>query len=251
MALSPETQMKLEILPVQHVPEIRPGINLGGCLRDAVRASGFELQSKDILAVTQKIVSKAEGRVVPLSSVQPSAYSESIARRMSKDPRLVEVILRESRRIVRMRGEVLICETHHGFICANAGVDQSNVQDNDSVTLLPKDPDRSARELAERLGCGIIVTDTFGRAWREGLVDAAIGIAGVPAFIDLRGKEDSYGHSLRVTLLAAADALAAVAGLAMGKTSRTPVALIRGFPWEKTESTAAALLRAPEKDLFL
>src|SRR5207247_4668448 len=135
---------------------------------------------------------------------------------------LVEIILRESRRIVRMRGEVLICETHHGFICANAGVDQSNVEGTETVTLLPKDPDRSARELARALDCGVIITDTFGRVWRDGLLDAAIGLARVPAFIDLRGHEDSYGRSLRVTLLAAADALAAAAGLAMGKTSRTP-----------------------------
>jgi len=149
-----------------------------------------------------------------------------------------------------MRGEVLICETHHGFICANAGVDQSNVE-GDRVTLLPEDPDRSAREIAQALGCGVIVTDTFGRAWREGLVDAAIGIARVPAFIDLRGQEDTYGQVLHVTLLAAADALAAAAGLVMGKTSRTPAALIRGFPWQETESSTAALLRAPERDLFL
>jgi coenzyme F420-0:L-glutamate ligase/coenzyme F420-1:gamma-L-glutamate ligase len=243
--------MKLEILPIDHVPEIRSGMNLGECLREAVRDSGVELQPRDILAVTQKIVSKAEGQIVRLSSVEPSAYSASIARRVSKDPRLVEVILHESRRIVRLRGEVLICETHHGFICANAGVDQSNVEENESVTLLPKDPDRSARELARILGCGVIVTDTFGRVWREGLVDAAIGIARVPAFIDLRGKQDSYGHPLRVTLLAAADSLAAAAGLAMGKTSRTPAALIRGFPWEEAESNAAVLLRAPERDLFL
>jgi len=242
--------MKLEIQPVRHVPEIRSGMNLSEWLREAVSASGFEVHSCDIIAVTQKVVSKAEGRTVQLSTIEPSAYSASIARRMSKDPRLVEVILRESRRIVRMRGEVLICETHHGFICANAGVDQSNVE-GDQVTLLPEDPDRSAREIAQALGCGVIVTDTFGRAWREGLVDAAIGIARVPAFIDLRGQEDTYGQVLHVTLLAAADALAAAAGLVMGKTSRTPAALIRGFPWQETESSTAVLLRAPEKDLFL
>jgi len=242
--------MKLEIQPVRHVPEIRSGMNLSEWLREAVSASGFELHSCDIIAVTQKVVSKAEGRTVQLSTIEPSAYSASIARRMSKDPRLVEVILPESRRIVRMRGEVLICETHHGFICANAGVDQSNVE-GDRVTLLPEDPDRSAREIAQALGCGVIVTDTFGRAWREGLVDTAIGIARVPAFIDLRGQEDTYGQVLHVTLLAAVDALAAAAGLVMGKTSRTPAALIRGFPWQEAESSTAVLLRAPEKDLFL
>ena len=150
-----------------------------------------------------------------------------------------------------MRGDILICETHHGFICANAGVDQSNVEGVDAVVLLPKDPDRSARHLAQLLGCGIIVTDTFGRVWREGLVDVAIGLARVPPFVDYRGRLDTSGRSLKATLLAAADALAAAAGLAMGKTSQTPAALIRGFPWDETESGVAALLRPPERDLFL
>jgi coenzyme F420-0:L-glutamate ligase/coenzyme F420-1:gamma-L-glutamate ligase len=243
--------MKLEFLPIQHLPEIRPGMNLSECLMGGLRATQIELQPQDILAVTQKIVSKAEGQIVELSGVEPSPHSSSIARRMKKDPRLVEVILRESRRIVRMRGEVLICETRHGFICANAGVDQSNVEGSETVTLLPKDPDSSANELANRLGCGVIITDTFGRVWREGLLDAAIGIARVPAFIDFRGKQDTYGHPLHVTLLAAVDALAAAAGLVMGKTARTPAAVIRGFPWQETHSNIAAVLRAPEKDLFL
>jgi len=233
------------------VPEIRPGNDLSECLKSAIRASGLELQQKDIVAVTQKIVSKAEDRVVDLASVEPSAHSVAIARRMKKDPRLVEVILRESRRIVRMRGEVLICETHHGFICANAGVDQSNVEGTGVVTLLPNDPDRSARQLAAALGCGVIVTDTFGRPWRDGLVDAAIGVARVPPFIDLRGQVDDYGHRLNVTLLAAVEGLAAAAGLVMGKTSRIPAALIRGFQWEDAESSASMLLRSSDKDLFL
>src|SRR5215813_14920660 len=153
--------MKLEFLPVEHVPEIRSGVNLPQCLLDAIHRSEIELQKRDILVVTQKVVSKAEGRIVNLSSVHASERSNALARRMKKDPRLVEVILSESRRIVRMRGEVLICETHHGFICANAGVDQSNVEGNDTVTLLPQDPDGSARELARILKCGVIVTDTF------------------------------------------------------------------------------------------
>ncbi len=243
--------MNLQIVPIEHVPEIRAGMNLGECLRAAFLASKLTFQDMDIVAVTQKVVSKAEGRIVDLRQIEPSAYSQSIARRMSKDPRLVEVIMRESRRVVRMRGEVLICETPHGFICANAGVDQSNVETEETVTLLPKNPDRSAEQLARSLGCGVIVTDTFGRVWREGLVDAAIGVAGVPAFIDYRGKTDAYGHPLHVTLLAAADALAAAAGLAMGKTSRTPAALIRGFRWEKPFGPEPSLLRAVEKDLFL
>jgi coenzyme F420-0:L-glutamate ligase/coenzyme F420-1:gamma-L-glutamate ligase len=243
--------MKLEILPVDHVPEITPGMDLGKCLAEATRASGLTLFETDIIAVTQKIVSKAEGRIVHLAAVEPSPQSLAVARRMSKDPRLVELIFRESRRIVRMRGEVIITETEHGFICANAGIDQSNVCASETVTLLPKDPDRSARDIARSLGCGVIITDTFGRAWREGLLDAAIGIAGIPPFIDFRGKQDSYGHELHVTLLAAADALSAAAGLAMGKTSRTPAAVIRGFSWQRTESNATALLRPVERDLFL
>ena len=243
--------MNLEFAPVRHVGEIRPGVNLAECLLQAIRASGFELQSGDIVAVTQKIVSKAEGRIVRLAAIEPTSYSISIGRRMKKDPRLIEVILRESKRIVRMRGEVLICETHHGFICANAGVDQSNVEGQDTVTLLPRNPDRSAERLAHILGCGVIITDTFGRAWREGLVDAAIGVARAPLFVDFRGQQDIHGRPLNVTVLAAADALAAAAGLVMGKTERTPAALIRGFPWKEVQSAATSLLRTPEKDLFL
>jgi len=242
--------MNLQITPVQHMPEILPGMNLGECLRNSIKASGLDLASGDILAVTQKIVSKAEGRIVRLSSVEPSPGSVSIAEQVGKDPRLVEVILGETLRILRMRRGVLICETHQGLICANAGVDSSNVE-RDSITLLPKDPDRSARELANFLGCGVIVTDTFGRVWREGLLDTAIGIARVPPVTDFRGQTDAYGHSLEVTVLASADALAAAAGLAMGKTAGTPAALIRGFSWERTDSTIKALLRAPERDLFL
>jgi coenzyme F420-0:L-glutamate ligase/coenzyme F420-1:gamma-L-glutamate ligase len=164
---------------------------------------------------------------------------------------MIEVILRESKRIVRMRGEVLICETHHGFICANAGVDHSNVEDPDSVTLLPKRPDRSAWTIARLLGCGVIITDTFGRPWREGLVDVTIGLARVPPLIDYRGRPDVFGHTMNVTVLAAADALAAAAGLVMGKTSSIPAALIRGFAWKESSETTAALLRDHRKDLFL
>jgi len=243
--------MNLEFVPVEHLPEIRPGDNLGKALADALHSSGIRLERHDIIAVTQKIVSKAEGRIVHLECVEPSAHSIAIARRTGKDARLIETILNESRRIVRMRGEVLICETHHGFICANAGVDQSNVEGTDVVTLLPRDPDRSARELARVLGCGVIITDTFGRAWREGLVDIAIGIAKIPPFVDFRGKHDVFGQPLHATILASADSLAAAAGLVMGKTSKTPAAVIRGFSWDETESSIEMVLRSADKDLFL
>lgn len=243
--------MKLEISPVHHVPEVRPGMDLPRLLQDAILASSLSLQDGDILVVTQKIVSKAEGQIVRLSEIEPSDFSQNIARALKKDARLIEVVLRESRRIVRMRGEVLICETHHGFICANAGVDRSNVEDADSVTLLPGDPDRSAWALARHLGCGIIITDTFGRAWREGLVDTAIGFARVPPMADYRGKPDAYGHPMNITVLATVDALAAAAGLVMGKTENIPAALIRGFPWEESDEGIRSLLRDPQKDLFL
>jgi coenzyme F420-0:L-glutamate ligase/coenzyme F420-1:gamma-L-glutamate ligase len=220
-------------------------------LHDGLAASGLSVRNDDILAVTQKVVSKAEGRIVRLAEIEPSGFSEAIARDLKKDARVIEVILRESKRIVRMRGEVLICETHHGFICANAGVDRSNVEETDTVTLLPKDPDRSARNLAQRLGCAVIITDTFGRAWREGLVDTAIGVARLSPLLDYRGKPDAYGHPMNVTVLAVADGLAAAAGLVMGKTANTPAALIRGFPWEESAAGIGALLRDPQRDLFL
>jgi coenzyme F420-0:L-glutamate ligase/coenzyme F420-1:gamma-L-glutamate ligase len=244
----------IQITAVQHVPQIRPGMNLAVCLREGLASSGLIVTARDILAVTQKVVSKAEGRVVSLNSIEPSECAAAVATQVRKDPRLIEVIIRESRRIVRIRADVLICETHQGFICANAGVDSSNIESG-SVTLLPKDPDRSARELADSLGCAVIVTDTFGRVWREGLVDAAIGIAGMAPIIDLRGQPDTHGTPLQITVLAVADALAAAAGVVMGKTDDTPAALIRGFKWAKSSAdgpdSIKALLRAPERDLFL
>ena len=243
--------MSLVISALAHVPEIEPGADLAQILLAAAAQSEIRFEPNDILAVTQKIISKAEGRVVRLDHVIPSEQAEAIARQSTKDARLVEVILQETRRIVRLRGDVIICETHHGFICANAGVDRSNVGGGDAVTLLPRDQDRSARQLARQLGCGIIVADTFGRPWREGLLDVAIGVARVPLFVDFRGSHDTKGYTLQATNLAAVDALAAAAGLVMGKTAQTPAALIRGFAWEPGDGGIEPLLRKPEKDLFL
>ena len=226
-------------------------MNLGQLIKDGIDRSNLQIQPQDILAVTQKVVSKAEGRIVNLNEVTPSAEAMALARSCNKDSRLVEVILGETKRIVRARGDVLICETHHGFICANAGVDRSNVEGGDSVTLLPRNPDRSARHLARQLECGVIITDTFGRTWRDGLLDVAIGVAGVPLFVDFRGTYDTKGYPLQATTIAAVDALAAAAGLVMGKTSNTPVTLIRGFAWEVSESNIEEMLRPAERDLFL
>ena len=242
--------MNLQVHPIEHIPEIHPSVDLGAALLEGLARSALEVQSKDIIAVAQKIVSKAEGRVVQLAAVHPSAYSQWIARHVAKDPRLVEVILSETRRLVRLRRDVLICETHHGFVCANAGVDRSNVDGGNSVTLLPADPDQSAAALARQLGCGVIITDTFGRPWREGLVDVAIGSAGVPPLLDYRGRTDGYGYPLRATVLAPVDALAAAAGLVMGKTSRVPAVRIRGFEWTPVATNIRLLKRSSQKDLF-
>jgi coenzyme F420-0:L-glutamate ligase/coenzyme F420-1:gamma-L-glutamate ligase len=241
----------LQIWPVHHIPDVTARMNLGQQIKQGLEQSELQLEAQDVLAVTQKVVSKAEGRMIRLSDVVPSAEAISVARICNKDSRLVEVILGETKRIVRIRGEVLICETHHGFICANAGVDRSNVEGGESVTLLPRDPDRSARQLARQLECGVIITDTFGRTWREGLLDVAIGVARVPLFVDFRGTADTKGYPLQATTLAAVDGLAAAAGLVMGKTDNTPAALIRGFRWQAVDDRIEKLLRPAERDLFL
>jgi len=204
-----------------------------------------------LLAVAQKIVSKAEGAIVDLREMRPSALAKSWAEEWNKDSRLIELILAQSRRIVKMERGVLISETRHGFVCANAGVDQSNVEGGDFATILPNDPDASALRLRNNLACGaVIITDTFGRPWREGLVDVAIGIAGLDPLEDLRGHTDRHGKKLSSTIIAVADQLAAAAGLVMKKAAGCPVALIRGFEWQPAEGSARSLLRKPEQDLF-
>jgi coenzyme F420-0:L-glutamate ligase / coenzyme F420-1:gamma-L-glutamate ligase len=222
----------------------------------SVAGMKFKLADGDIVVVAQKIVSKREGRLVDLESITPSEFARSIAGRQNRDPRLIEVILRESARIVRMESHILITETRHGFVCANAGVDQSNVSGDHWVSLLPIAPDESALFLKERLAellkvdIAVIVTDTFGRAWREGLTNVAIGIAGIKPLDDFRGKSDDHGRQLSATVLAVADELAAAAGLLMKKTSRIPVVIIRGYEYDHGEGNAKELVRAKERDLF-
>src|SRR5207253_2771010 len=209
----------------------------------------------DILVVAQKIVSKAEGALVRLASVKASPEARALAARLKKDPRAVEVVLRESRRMVRS-DHVLIAETRHGFVCANAGVDHSNVPENDVVTLLPRNPDQSARKLAaalrKRTGkrVAVIISDTFGRPWRLGLTNVAIGASGVPVLRDLRGTRDRDGKSLTATVLAVADDLAAAAGLLMGKSEGSPVILIRGYRYKPSSEPAASVIRPAAEDLF-
>jgi coenzyme F420-0:L-glutamate ligase / coenzyme F420-1:gamma-L-glutamate ligase len=222
---------------------------------DAARKRRIGLRQDDILVVAQKIVSKAEGCAVRLSSVEPSAKAQQLAAARHKDPRLVEVILRESRRIVR-DNPVLIVETHHGFVCANAGVDHSNVPGDDVVTLLPRDPDGSAQKLAaairQRTGklIAVVISDTFGRPWRLGLTNIAIGAAGVPVLRDLRGTRDRQGKPLQATILAVADDLAAAAGLVMGKVEGVPAVVVRGYRYRRADERASRIIRPAAEDLF-
>lgn len=252
---SPSRPPRLEVIGLAGLPEIRPGDDLAALIVEAARTQGTPLLPRDIVVVSQKVVSKAEGRLVRLEEVAPSPFAEEMARGLKRDPRLVEVILRESRRIVRMDKGLLITETHHGWICANAGVDQSNLEAG-VVSCLPLDPDASARRLAERLRrltgleLAVIIADTFGRPWREGLTNVAVGVAGLAPLRSYLGMTDPAGYTLQATLLAAADELAGAAELVMGKVERVPVALIRGYPWEVSEASAQLLIRPPERDLF-
>ena len=238
--------MRLEITALPSLPEVRPGDDLALLIRMAA-----DIDASTLVAVAQKVVSKAENAIVDLREIRPSALAQSWAAEWNKDARLIELVLAQSRRIVKMDRGVIISETRHGFICANAGVDQSNVEGDDFATVLPNDPDASAQRLRAGIGSGaVIITDTFGRPWREGLVDVAIGVAGLEALEDHRGGTDRHGRKLASTIIAVADQLAAAAGLLMRKSAGTPVVLIRGFDWQPGQGSAQSLLRKPEQDLF-
>ena len=246
---------RYEIIGVEGLPEVRPGDDIARLVIDAAAAQGTPLASGDILVVGQKIVSKAEGRIVRLPDVTPSPIATAMGAGLGRDARLLEVILRESRRVVRMDRGVVITETHHGWICANAGVDQSNV-DPDCVVLLPEDSDRSARGLREEIRrragveVGVIITDTFGRPWREGLTNVAIGTSAIRPLKSYLGELDPSGRPLTATILAVADELAGAAELVMGKLDRIPVAIARGLAIEPGEEGSKSLIRDPARDLF-
>ncbi len=248
----------VSIFGVTSIPEIQLGDNLGSTIVVAAGAQGTPIEAGDILVVTQKIVSKAEGRVVKLSTVVPSEFATSFARDSGRDARLIELILQESRSIVRMdpdRG-VIISETHHGFVCANAGIDQSNIPGDDVVCLLPVDSDASAQsisaDVAEATGLSIpvIVSDTFGRAWRDGHVNFAVGVAGMNPMIDYRGTIDAQGRELHVTTIAIVDELAAAAELVQFKAVGIPVSIIRGYPYLAGGIGHEELVRDRRRDMF-
>lgn len=248
--------LQVQIIGLAGLPEVRPGDDLAALILEGARRQGVDIEQGDVVVVTQKIVSKAEGRLVDLRRVEPSPRARELAAQTGKDPRLVEVILRESRRIVRQEGGVIISETRHGFVCANAGVDTSNVGGG-IVSLLPEDPDRSAERIRTAIqgkkagtSVAVIISDTFGRPWREGHTNVAIGLAGMSPIKDYVGQTDPHGYVLRVSTMAVADELAAAAELVMEKLSRVPVAIVRGFDYERAEGSARELIRPAERDLF-
>lgn len=253
---SPAPPREIRLVALRDIPEVRPGDDLGRLIAEAARNQPAPLEDGCVVAVAQKIVSKAEGRVVDLGGITPSQAAASFAAEYGKDPRVIELSLRQARRVVKMERGVLIVETHHGLVCANGGVDVSNAPGGDRATLLPEDPDASAARLRAALealtgkDCAVIVTDTFGRPWREGLVNVAIGAAGFGTLADYRGRCDRHGRRLNATLIAVADELAAAAGLLMQKDAGTPVVLIYGARIDRSPGSARDLIRTPERDLF-
>jgi coenzyme F420-0:L-glutamate ligase/coenzyme F420-1:gamma-L-glutamate ligase len=252
--------MTITLTPIAGIPMVGPGDDLAALLIAACERTAHVPIDGDVVVVAQKIVSKAEGRYVDLAEVRPSPQAEELAAQVDKDPRLVEIILRESRRVVRHRPGVLIVEHRLGFVMANAGVDRSNIDPEigtEPVLLLPHDPDASAAALCERLAAhfrarlAVIVSDSWGRAWRHGTVGVALGAAGLPALLDLRGRPDLFGHELRVTQTGFADEIASAASLLMGQANEAqPAVLVRGLTWSQAPASAATLIRAADEDLF-
>lgn len=248
--------MPVQIFGVPGLPEIEPGADLAPMIAEAAIAAGMPLADHDVVVVTSKIVSKAEGRVLELSDVEPSAFAREWSLAWEKDPAVTEVVLRESKRIVRQLGPVLITETHHGYVCANSGVDQSSSGAAGRVVLLPVDPDASARRIREGfralgIDAAVIVSDTFGRAWREGQTDIAIGVAGIDPIRSYIGEVDPHGHEFKVQAICTADELAGAAELVKGNVSRVPVGVVRGFEFVIDDTaTIAPVLRDQSRDLF-
>lgn len=252
---------EIRVLGIEGIPEVDVGDDIAALIVDATQRRGIPLEQRDVMVVTQKIVSKAEGKIVNLKNVRPSEIAVQMSKESVRDPRHTEMILRESVRIVRMDRGNIISETRHGFICANAGIDASNIPGDDSVALLPDDPDASAQRIRtgikDRSGkdVAVIISDTFGRPWREGAVNVAIGVAGIAPVQDYRGQEDLYGKTMRTTVIALADELASVGELVTGKLRNVPVALIKGLDYvpggaQESQEGAKALVRPADRDMF-
>jgi coenzyme F420-0:L-glutamate ligase/coenzyme F420-1:gamma-L-glutamate ligase len=252
---------EIRIIGIDGLPEVAPGEDLASLIGDSIAASGERLHPGDIVVVTHKIVSKAEGRVLDLRTITPSSLATEFGERWEKDPRKIEIVLREARRIVRMQQGLIIAETAHGFVCANAGVDASNASP-DAVVLLPSDPDATAANLREVLGrrfaladggdLAVIISDSFGRPWRNGIVNVAIGVSGMAPLVDYRGQTDAAGYELSASILAVADEVASAAELVMHKLAERPVAIVRGYraPLPGEPGSGRDLIMAPERDLF-
>ncbi|MGP8071378.1 MAG: coenzyme F420-0:L-glutamate ligase [Candidatus Bathyarchaeia archaeon] len=246
----------IQIMGLRKLPLIKEGDNVADYIINAAKEEHVEIVNGDVIVVAQKIVSKAEGGVVHLKSVTPSQKAKEIAKVSGKDPRHVELILKESAKVIRSQGAHLIVETRHGFVCANAGVDRSNVEDTDTLTILPLDGDKSAREIRRKIrdltgaDVGVIISDTFGRAWRVGQVNVAVGVDGLRPIIDYRGQKDMFGYVLNVTQMAVADELASAAELVMKKSDGVPVAIVRGCDYVAGKGSVRDLIRPEQEDLF-
>lgn len=245
----------LQIIGIKHIPLIDSDEDLFQIILDAFSKNGIKLVSGDIIVITSKVVSKAEGRVINLNDFTPSASEKSLANQLHKDPKLLSAILSETKKIIKIKNDIMICETSHGFICANAGVDQSNVPKG-FVSLLPVNPDNSAEKIRVKfldklnVNVAVIITDTFGRPWRNGFVNVAIGVSGLDPILSYRGQIDPYGYNLRVTDLAISDELASAAELVMGKVDNIPVALIRNYSFQPDHGGAHKLVRDASTDIF-
>ena len=254
--------MSLTITPLQNIPLIRQDDNLADILVDSLQASGAQLENDDILVIAQKIISKSEGRMVDITTITPSSQAIELAQKADKDPRVVELMLQESNEVVRVRVGTIIVEHKLGFVCANAGIDHSNVagsgnENQEFVLLLPKDPDQSARNIREQIkqktgkDIGVMIIDSHGRAWRNGTVGICIGLSGLPALIDERGWKDLFGYTLKITVVGVADELAAAASLMMGQAAEgKPAVLVRGFPYPLREGSLQELIRPKSQDMF-
>lgn len=246
----------MQVIPVKLVGNVWPDSRLSAIILDILSENHINIVENDILVVAQKIVSKAEGRVVELNRVKPSQKAKKLARKLHKDPRVVELILQESKEVVKVKNRIIITETKHGLVCANSGVDQSNLADSDTAVLLPKDPDASARKLRAAIrkksgkDVAVIITDTFGRPFREGQVNIAIGVAGLYPIKSYIGRKDMFGRRLHVTEIAVADEIASAAELVMNKSDGVPIAVVRGLNFDKEGGSAKHLLRPKKNDLF-